>query len=123
MLTKRVLVSALFAAGAIGAVVTPLSSVAEITVYMNTAPPAVRVEPVPEPRTGYVWTPGYWKSESTQYVWSPGAYVEARPGYTYVQPRWVEMQGRYGFEPPRWDRDGDGVPNRVDAAPGNPLRN
>lgn len=123
MLTKRVLVSALIAAGAIGAAATPLSSVADVTIYATVPPPAVRVEPVPAPRTGYVWSNGHWKYESSQYVWSPGEYVAMRPGYAYVQPRWVESSGRWGYEPPRWDRDGDGVPNRVDASPDNPRRN
>jgi len=123
MLTKRVLVSALFAAGAIGAVATPLSSMADVTVYVDTPPPAVRVETVPEPRTGYVWSNGHWKYEGGQYVWSAGDYIAVRPGYTYVQPRWVESGGRYAYYPPRWDRDGDGVPNRADAAPNNPYRN
>ena len=123
MLTKRVLVSALIAAGAIGAVATPLSSVAEITLYVNTPPPAVRYEPVPDPRPGYVWSNGHWRHDGSQHVWSAGEWQAARPGYSYVQPRWVESSGRYGYQAPRWDRDGDGVPNRVDAAPNNPTRN
>ena len=82
MLTKKVLVSALIAAGAIGAAATPLSSVADITIYATTPPPAVKVETVPAPRTGYVWQNGHWKYEGSQYVWVPGEFVEVRPGYT-----------------------------------------
>ena len=123
MFTKRILVSALVAAGALGAVVTPLSSVAQVTVYLNTAPPPVRIEAVPAPRTGYVWSNGHWQHDGSQYVWSSGDWQAARPGHTYVQPTWVESSGRYAYQAPRWDRDGDGVSNRRDAAPDNPRRN
>ena len=123
MFTKRLLVSALFAAGALGAVATPLTSVAQVVVYLNTAPPPVRIEAVPAPRTGYMWSNGHWQHDGSQYVWSSGDWQAARPGYTYVQPTWVESNGRYAYAPPRWDRDGDGVPNRRDAAPDNPRRN
>src|SRR5258708_15826001 len=48
MLMKKVLVSALFAAGMIGAVAIPLPSVAAVDVYVNIAPPPERFERVPE---------------------------------------------------------------------------
>jgi hypothetical protein len=123
MFTKKVLVSALFAAGAIGAVATPLSSQAQIEIYLNTAPPAVRYEAVPAPRSGYVWSGGHWQYNDNQYVWRNGDWHAERPGYTYSQPRWVERDGRYRYQASRWDRDGDGVPNRSDRAPDNPRRN
>ena len=122
MFTRKVLVSALFAAGTIGAVATPLSSVAQVVLYLNTAPPAVRYEAVPVPRSGYVYSNGHWQHDGGQYVWSAGDWQAARPGYTYSQPTWVENNGRYAYQPSRWDRDGDGVPNRSDAAPNNPNR-
>ena len=123
MFTRKVLVSALFAAGAIGAAATPLSSVAQVVVYLNTAPPAVRYEAVPQPRSGYVWSGGHWQHDGSQHVWTAGDWQAARPGYTYSQPTWVENNGRYAYQPSRWDRDGDGVSNRRDAAPNNPYRN
>ena len=123
MFTKKVLVSALFAAGVIGAVATPLSSQAQIDVFVNTAPPAVRYEAVPAPRSGYVWSSGHWQHNDREYVWRSGDWQAERPGYTYSQPRWVESNGRYRYQTSRWDRDGDGVPNRLDRAPDNPRRN
>ena len=42
MFTKKVLVSALFAAGMLGAVAVPLPSAAAIDVYVNVAPPEAR---------------------------------------------------------------------------------
>src|SRR5471030_3105774 len=56
MSMKKILVSALFAAGMIGAMATPLSSVAA-DVFVNVGPPALRIEAVPEQRAGYVWAP------------------------------------------------------------------
>jgi len=122
MFTRKVLVSALLSAGTIAAVVTPLSSVAQIEVFVNTAPPAVRYEAVPAPRSGYVWSNGYWNYNGTQHVWTPGDWQASRPGYTYSQPRWVENDGRWRYQASRWDRDGDGVPNRSDRAPNDPTR-
>jgi hypothetical protein len=48
-----------------------------------------------------------------------------RPGYVWHRPEW--RQGDRGWEMVRggWhrgDRDGDGVPNRVDRRPDNPNR-
>lgn len=122
MIVKKVLVSALFTAGFIGAVATPLSSVAQVEIYLNTAPPAVRYEAVPAPRSGYVWSNGHYQSDGSTYVWTAGDWQAARPGYVYVSPQWVERGGRWNYQPSRWDRDGDGVPNRQDAAPNNPNR-
>ena len=133
MFVKKVLVSALFTAGFIGAVATPLSSVAQVEIYLNTAPPAARYEVVPAPRSGYVWSNGHYRSQGGAYAWTPGEWQAARPGYAYVSPQWVERGGRWNYQPSRWDRDGDGianrrdadrdgdgVPNRRDAAPNNP---
>jgi hypothetical protein len=122
MFTRKVLVSALLSVGTLAAVVTPLTSVAQIDVFVNTAPPAVRYEAVPAPRDGYVWSNGYWNYNGTQHVWTPGDWQASRPGYTYSQPRWVESDGRYRYQASRWDRDGDGVPNRSDRAPNDPSR-
>ena len=120
MSMKKVLVSALFAAGTIAAVATPLSSVAQI--YLNIGPPVVRYEAVPEPRSGYVWSGGHWQHDGSQYVWSSGDWHASRPGYVYNQPRWVEREGRWNYQGSRWDRDGDGVPNRSDRRPDDPTR-
>jgi hypothetical protein len=123
MLTKKVLVSALFAAGAIGAMATPLTSQAQIQVYLNTPPPAVRYEAVPAPRDGYVWSGGHWQHSDNKYVWRTGEWEASRPGYTYRQPSWNENNGRWNYQASRWDRDGDGVPNNQDSRPDNPRRN
>ena len=122
MFTKKVLVSALLAAGMIGAgVATPLSSAAATSydVQLNFGPPPVRREAVPAARAGYVWSAGHWQWSGSAYRhnWVPGHWERARAGYVYYAPRWFERDGRWHFAASRWDRDGDGVPNNVDATP------
>ena len=56
-----------------------------------------------------------------------GHWLRARPGYAYQSPRWVQNNGRWNMRNGNWarsrrDRDGDGVPNRMDRAPNNPNR-
>src|SRR5687767_13988489 len=117
MFTKKVLVTALFAAGMIGALATPLSSVAQVEVQLNFAPPAVRYEAVPAPRGGHVWSPGHWQWRGNTHEWVAGHWQASRPGYVYYAPAWVERNGRWHYQTSRWDRDGDGIPNRQDATP------
>lgn len=124
MITKKVLVSALLAAGFIGTVCTPFPGLAatSVDIQLNFAPPPPRYEVVPAPRTGYVWSSGHWQWSGGRHVWVAGHWERARVGYVYYAPRWVERGGRWYYEPSRWDRDGDGVPNRRDARPNNPNR-
>ena len=124
MFTKKVLVSALFAVGMIGAVATPLTSYAQVGIQLNWGPPPPRYEVIPEPRRGYVWSDGHWQWNGRQHVWIAGNWQAERPGYSYYQPRWVEREGGGGwhYRGSRWDRDGDGVPDRQDRFPNNPNR-
>jgi len=119
MFIKKALVSALFAAGLIGAVATPLPSVAAVDVQLNFAPPAPRYEAVPEARHGYVWSAGHWQwnAHRNHHVWVAGTWQRERPGYAYNAPGWVERDGRWHYHASRWDRDGDGIPNNRDATP------
>lgn len=54
MFIKKVLVAALLATGMAGGMTLPQTSIAAVSVYVNTPPPAVRYERVPEVRRGYV---------------------------------------------------------------------
>jgi YXWGXW repeat-containing protein/thrombospondin type 3 repeat protein len=122
MFMKKILISALVAAGMIGAVAAPLpvaAATGSVEIYVNSPPPPPRHEYVPEPRRGYVWVPGHWRWSDGRhrYVWEQGHWERARPGYTYYEPRWVERNGRWHYQPSRWDRDGDGIPNRRDRTP------
>jgi len=106
---------------ALGAIVAPASAVTVVTI----APPPPRVEVVPAPRRGYVWVPGYWSWSGRRHVWVQGNWVRERRGYVYESPQWVERDGRWELRRGAWrrgDRDGDGVPNRLDSRPDNPRR-
>src|SRR5262245_5540652 len=64
MFTKKVLVSALIAAGTMFTAAASLPAVAassSVEIYVNTPPPPPRHEVVPPPRHGYVWAPGHWE--------------------------------------------------------------
>jgi hypothetical protein len=117
---KKLIVASLVAA-TIGVAAMPAAARTDIIV--NLAPPAPRYEVVPAPRSGYVWSNGNWQYDGRQHVWAAGEWQPVRQGYVYSQPRWVENNGRWAYQGSRWDRDGDGVPNRMDAAPNNPNRN
>jgi len=124
MFTKKVLVSMLFAAGMLGAVATPLSSVAAVDIQLNFGPPADRYEAVPAPRRGYVWAPGHWQwnANRNRHFWTAGYWERARPGYAFQRPQWVERDGRWHYQARHWDNDGDRVPNYRDATPNGPAR-
>jgi hypothetical protein len=122
MLTKKVLVSVMFAAGLLGAGAAPLPAMAAVDIYVQTAPPPPRVERVPAARRGYVWAPGYWNWNGRRHVWVKGNWVRERRGYAYRPHEWVERDGRWILQRGGWDRDGDGVPDRRDAHPNNPNR-
>jgi hypothetical protein len=142
----------LLAAAAFSSVVAiaPLTALAEVSVFIDSPPPAARYEVVPAPRAGYVWQPGFWEWRDGRHHWHKGYWMKERRGYYWHPSRWEQRDGRWYFERGRWDReryaarggmnphgdrdrdgipnrvdrdrDGDGVPNRVDAAPNNPRR-
>jgi hypothetical protein len=75
---------------------------------VDIAPPAPRVEVVPAPREGYVWTPGYWRWEAPrrEYVWVEGRFQEERRGFRWIADRWLhrESERHYRYEPGHWER-------------------
>ena len=119
---KKILLVAVLAA-TMGGIAAPAAAV----VYVQVAPPAPRTEVVPAPRPGHAWAPGYWDWRGKRHVWVAGHWLRERRGYAYAEPRWVERDGRWHMERRGWqrasrDRDGDGVPNRLDRRPDNPNR-
>ena len=103
----------------------PMTANAAVEVYLNTAPPPLRVEAVPAPRHGYIWVPGYWDARGHSHYWRAGHWERERHGYTYVEPRWVERDNRWYLERGRWargDADHDGIRNSADRAPYNPHK-
>ena len=79
-----------------------------ITITGGTPPPIMRDEPIPPPRAGYVWIPGYWNWQSGAHVWVSGRWERQRTGYVYVEPVWRE--GPKGWELHRggWHSGGKG---------------
>ena len=121
---RKSLITVLCAAS-LGAVSLPMTASADTRIYLNAAPPDLRVETVPAPRHGYIWAPGYWNAKNNHHHWQAGHWERERHGYHYVQPAWVQRDNRWELQRGRWnpgDRDGDGVPNRLDRAPDNPNR-
>jgi len=117
---------------------TAAQAAVNVDLVVRVPPPPLRVEVVPPPRPGYVWTPGHWGWRDNRHVWVAGTWVAARPGYVYAQPRWVERNGQWHYTRGGWarhdkdhdgvinkydrDRDGDGVRNRRDRHPDVPGR-
>jgi hypothetical protein len=121
---RKLIVGSLIAA-ALGTASIPAAARTEVDFFVNVPPPALRYEPVPAPRAGWVWVPGFWDWRQGRHFWVRGHYVRHRPGYYYEPARWVDEGGRYSYHRPGWrpgDRDGDGVPNRYDRYPDNPYR-
>ena len=141
---RKLLIGAAIASS-LGAVTLPAN--ADVGIYVDVSPPAVRHERVPAARTGYVWAPGHWDWRGNRHVWVKGHYVRERAGYVYYAPQWRHDGGRWNLQREYWgpaerhvnrggdrdrdgipnqydrDRDGDGVPNRYDSNPDNPRRN
>jgi hypothetical protein len=119
----RKLIIGSFIAAALAGAALPAAARSNVDLFVNIAPPPLRYEYVPAPRVGFVWAPGYWDWRHSRYHWVPGRYVRHRPGYYSEPARWSHRDDRYYYSRPGWrrDRDGDGVPNRFDRAPGNPY--
>ena len=108
MLTRKLLISALLAAGTIGAAGTPLTSAADARIELGYNASPQYGHGYAATHGAYVWVPGYRTWDGYRRVWVPG--------------HWERPRGHHGYGPRRWDRDGDGVPNRYDTRPNNPYR-
>ena len=125
-MTLRKPLLAILVAASLGAAIQSTPALAEVQIFFNNAPPALRHELIPAPRRGYIWAPGYWDANRGKHTWRKGHWERERVGYHFVQPRWVERNNGWALERSRWnrgDRDGDGVPNNRDRQPDNPRRN
>ena len=110
----------------------PFAAAARTIVITEAPPPAPRQESMPEMRRGHEWAPGHYAWRNGKYVWVQGHFMRERRGMHWVADRWVEHNGRWTMVAGHWqrgngnrgmrDRDGDGVPNRMDARPNNPNR-
>jgi hypothetical protein len=80
-----------------------------VTISSGTPPPPrVRNEPMPPPRSDFVWVNGYWRLGDGAYLWMPGRWEPARAGYIYNQPAWREGPRGWDFQPGGWHRGHEG---------------
>jgi hypothetical protein len=107
-------------------ILTPVQSFAGDRMHaVRVAPPAPRHEAVPAARRGYEWAPGYWSWTGHRYSWTRGHWERARAGYAFRATTWEQTDGGWRQSRGGWmkrDRDHDGVPNRADDHPDNPMR-
>ncbi len=82
-----------------------LPSVGSARVYVDVdvAPPAPRVEVIPEARVGYVWAPGYWDWDGQRYVWMNGHYIHERHGRHWVADHWERHHDHWRHIEGHWD--------------------
>lgn len=73
-----------------------------VAVDLDFGPPPARVEVVPAPRAGYVWSSGYWGWQEHRHIWVPGAWIVARPSYDWVAQRWEHGDRGWHFQPGYW---------------------
>ncbi|GGA03444.1 OmpA family protein [Dyella caseinilytica] len=66
------------------ALLAPVAASAQVILV---PPPGPRYEPIPPPRHGMAWHPGYWRWWHGAYVWAPGVWVPVvvQPGAYYQQ--------------------------------------
>ena len=119
---KLALIAGAAALLSLSAMTIPAALQAQPVINVLYGPPPPRVERVPPPRRGFVWSPGHYQWRGGHHVWTRGSWVRARPGYAYRAPGWHEDNGRWQYRRGTWDRDGDGVPDRNDRQPNNPNR-
>ncbi len=124
---KRILCTAATMIAISTAAFTPVQAIAEpaIAIVVSNSPPEARYERVPAARRGYEWSPGYWNWNGKKHHWAKGHWERAREGHYYQRPEWKQTDNGWHLNRGGWqkgDRDGDGVPNRLDKKPDNPNR-
>ena len=97
---RRFLLPGLLAAGA-----AALPAFAQVSIYINIAPPALRYEPVPAMAPGYVWAPGYWAWHDDHHIWVRGRTIVQRTGYRWEPERWEQRGNTYYQQTGRWVPD------------------
>jgi len=86
-------------------VLTPLPTMAQITISVRIEPPVLPIyeqPPIPEP--GYLWTPGYWAyADDPGYYWVPGTWVQPpQVNLLWTPPYWGWVDGAYIFHDGYW---------------------
>jgi len=77
----------------------------DFRINVQVGPPAVVYEPVPAPRTGYVWAQGYWDYDHGKHVWRKGHWEHVRKGERWANGHWQEHEGHWVLERGHWERE------------------
>jgi WXXGXW repeat (2 copies) len=89
----------------LGGLSVPIVASAEVGVFFNIAPPENRIEVVPAPRHGYLWSPGYWNAKgNNHHAWQAGHWERERAGSHFVQPGWTQHDNRWQLNRGHWDK-------------------
>jgi len=97
---EMLIVSGLAAA----ALAAPGVAQARVDFSVNVGPPAPIYEPVPAPRPGWAWAPGYWDWNGHRHVWHRGHWVHERYGYRWAPHHWAHRGDHWVLERGRWVR-------------------
>jgi len=97
---EMLIVSALAAA----ALAAPGAAQARVDLSVNVGPPAPIYEPVPPPRSGWAWAPGYWDWNGHRHVWHKGYWQHGRVGYRWEPHHWAHRGDHWELERGRWSR-------------------
>lgn len=82
----------------------PALAQVNLDIVIGVPPPPVVVEPVPPPRVGFLWAPGYWMWDGHRHAWRGGHWEPQREGEFYAGAQWVETPGGWRFVPAHWDQ-------------------
>jgi len=105
----------------LSAVAVPFNAFAE-DVSFHHAPPRPRVEEVPPPRAGFVWSPGYWDVRNNHHAWQQGHFERIRKGQRYEAPAWSQHEKHWELHYGRWSKNtgGSGIENQRVSAVSKP---
>ena len=123
MVRKKLLlgITCALTAGTALAPQVPAYAEVNVSIEIGVPPPPILVEPIPPPRVGFIWAPGYWLWNGNKHVWTKGRWVEARPGYVWVPERWEHRgNNRHHFHPGRWEPAGGAPGGGPPGQHGNP---
>lgn len=101
------------AGGLLLATVLSVSASAQLSVYVRTGPPPVRIERRSSaPGPGYAWVDGYWAPNGRRYKWVPGRWD--RPPYEgahWTHAHYDHHKQGWQTHEGHWDRDSDHRPD------------
>ena len=78
---------------------------AKLTAHDDVAltPPAPIYEVTPGERSGYVWTPGFWRWDGKRYVWNGGHWIAQREGNAWIPDSWDKHGDKWHYTAGHWE--------------------